>query len=768
MHSPIPRKRSLPAVSAVLFAAMATSQAPTPPEADAARPLAPATTPVPDTVRHALFVSPSPDGTVWARGADWKAAFTAQGMQFVPFLGSDAPRNFPLALRLAGASIGGVQLPLELQQRPTVNGRRIEIARGACVEAYDLAVTQLEQTFTFAQPVGSGALQVRMQIASELLASSDGTGGFRFANARGGVHYGRATAIDAASRSVAVAATCDGEWLTLTVPADFVATAAFPLTIDPVVQTFLLQPGTGTPAMLNGDCAYVGTFNGLYATVHEEAYSQTDHDVFAIGRDRDGNVLATAYVDYTGDYWQTPAIASHRGASQFLVVATKGLPTSNTRIIWGQTLTWNGGTVLTQSVQFPLHQFYYGKNPDVGGDANPSPSAPTGYCVSWEGEGIYAGELYYNLVRTDASLWSTNGLWLDPGTEFVSNPSISKSCGLGAYSQQEWWIVWQKRYSPTDEDIHASRIAVDGVVRQLDLLVDYSGLNDTNPEVSSPTDMTGAGVERFAVVYQRDIPPIGVIAPGHTDIMGQLFNGTTPVSGTVNLTSLLGGSIFDNHYDPCIDTDGQRFALGFTEWGTIFSGNSEPYLATLHVINDTFEVTALPELVSTFSSADDTVKVTSERSGGTFTPRYMATWQTSFGNSGNVHAAFYYGHVALGPTSYFNNSLPGCGPMTLTPSGLPALAQAFQLQLTGSQGIPFLLFGDWLFTPVNVCPACILGVDVNTAITLQTTNVSVFVPPNPNLIAVQFGAQGLDLLAPNACASPLPFALSNMLLITVL
>jgi hypothetical protein len=760
---PLPSARHLvPPILVLSFAALSPAQSPVASGAPAARVLPPATAPA------TPHVDTMPDGTVWARGADWKASFGAHGVTFVPFLGSDAPRNFPLALQLAHASVGAEPLALDLQQRARVAGERVELDRGTCIEAYELRSAGVEQTFTFPRAVRGGALQVRMQVATELAVTTDGAGGWRFCNERGGVHYGRAIAIDAASRTTPVDSACDGQWLVLTVPAEFVATAAFPLTIDPWVSTFSVTPAPIALDQSNTDCAYLGTFFGLYAGVVEEHYSATDHDVLVTARDRDGLIVTSVYVDYTTDYWATPAIASHRGASQFLVVAAKGAPASVGRTIQGRTLTWNGGGVLAMSAQFPIQSFGNGMNPDVGGDPNPSPALPGNYCVTWEG--TINGELYYNLVRTDTSLLATNGSWLDPGPEFVSNPAISKSCGVGATSTQEWVIVWQKRYSPTDEDIHGTRIAHNGTVLTLDFLIDYSGLSDTDPEVSSLTDTTGAGVERFAVVYTRDVPATP-LTPAHSDVMGQAFAGTTSLSGTVNLTQLLNGSIFDNHYHPCIDTDGQRFALGFTQWGSIFSTDTEPYLATLHLVNGTFAVTSFPELLNAYHGPDERMRVTSERSGGTFSPRYMATWQTEHttppSGAGGL-GAFYYGHSNIPPSSWFATTLPGCGTLQLAGSGRPALAQLFTLDLTGASGIPFLMFGNYLPTPFPVCASCILGVDSTTAIFVQTTSLPVFVPPNVGLIDQIFGAQGLDLFAPNGCTTPFTFTLSNTVLITVL
>jgi hypothetical protein len=36
------------------------------------------------------------DGATWARGRTYKASFDAAGVTYIPFLGSNAPRNFPV------------------------------------------------------------------------------------------------------------------------------------------------------------------------------------------------------------------------------------------------------------------------------------------------------------------------------------------------------------------------------------------------------------------------------------------------------------------------------------------------------------------------------------------------------------------------------------------------------------------------------------------------------------------------------------------------
>lgn len=707
-----------------------------------------------------VFVDTAGDGTVWARGRNWKAAFTAGGVEFVPFLGADAARNFPLWLDADEIGTGdGARV---------AGDRRIEIDRRDCVERYDLAPAHIEQSFVFARRPASETMQVRLRVRTELALASGGDGSFTFANERGGVRYGRAIAFDADLRRTFVGSTCDGATLTLTVPDDFVRTATFPVTIDPILQTFTVAPGIGNGfSLLDADCAYVGTFNGLYAAVHEEAFSATDHDVYVTTWDRDGNPGPATYVDYTSAYWAAPRIASHRGASQFLVVAAKGLPALNTRTIDGRTLTWDGASTLTASAQFSISNLGTGKNPDVGGDPNPSPPMPGNYCVTWEAPN--GAGYWYNIVHTDGSLLASNGVWQNPAPfQSVSNVRVGKSCGVGSYTTREWVVVMQKQSFGSNTDILGARLGIDGAVVATSFPIDTSLARETNPEVSSITDPI-EGNECFVVVYQRTIPG-SIAAPQNEDVIAQVFTGTTSLSGPVDMSSLLLTDPIGDQYDPCVDTDGCRFTIGFTEDPAILGTDTIANLATVHVIGGAFNYTELPAALSSYAGPDGHVRVTSERSGGTFTPRYMATWDQTSNATGlsSVHGAFWAGHLAAGATSYFALQSFGCGTLTITPSGLPALGSVFQIDLGNASGIPVVMFGEDLAAPATLCGSCVLGVDPNAFIFLTIGTLSVYVPQDATLIGTSWGAQGMDVFAPAGCAVPFDFTLSDMILVTLL
>src|SRR5262245_4062391 len=57
-----------------------------------------------------LFDQPG-DGRIWATGTTYKASFGADGFVYVPFLGSAAPRNYPVQIALRTVRVGSHDLP---------------------------------------------------------------------------------------------------------------------------------------------------------------------------------------------------------------------------------------------------------------------------------------------------------------------------------------------------------------------------------------------------------------------------------------------------------------------------------------------------------------------------------------------------------------------------------------------------------------------------------------------------------------------------------
>jgi hypothetical protein len=213
---------------------------------------APAQDPLPPASSLTDFVTPihssarhdGSDAGLWAAGRDYKVSFH-DGMVFYPYVGPSRAHQ-PVRWRTTSVRIDGVeQLPAGAPAAPQWSDLRCDYALGPVIERYDVRLEGVEQSFVFTRRV-TGDLVIRGELSTELaVPRADGHGALRLALADGtpAVEYGAAIAIDAAGRSVPVRTSSDGAAITLRVDRDFVATAEFPLVIDPLVRSVLVQSG---------------------------------------------------------------------------------------------------------------------------------------------------------------------------------------------------------------------------------------------------------------------------------------------------------------------------------------------------------------------------------------------------------------------------------------------------------------------------------------------------------------------------------------------
>src|SRR5262249_46073220 len=152
---------------------------------------------------------------------------------------------------------------------------RVTFDRGSVVEAYDLAPDSIEQSFVIPGLPGAGELVLRIAVEGDLSAAETAQG-LEFGGERGAIGYGRATVVDARGRRSAPPTTLAAGGIEIRVPADFLARAAFPVTVDPVISTFATDASAGND--LNADVAYDATTD-RFVTVYERAFSAIDHDV---------------------------------------------------------------------------------------------------------------------------------------------------------------------------------------------------------------------------------------------------------------------------------------------------------------------------------------------------------------------------------------------------------------------------------------------------------------------------------------------------------
>ncbi|MEM9801498.1 MAG: hypothetical protein AAGA20_14315 [Planctomycetota bacterium] len=439
-------------------------------------------------------------GTHWARGRTYKASAGKDGFTYIPFLGSDAPRNHPVHFTLVGVERDGVEIPLEADARVRRSDDRIVLDRGAVQVQYDLALESVEQSFAFSRPPGQGDVTLRLAVTTDLGATLDGSA-LQFTNERGGMRYGEAIVLDDSGRRAAVTSRWTGSGIELVVPADFVDTAQGSLLVDPILSTVLID---GFDAQLiQPDVAY-DEVDDKYLVVYTEIFSGTDFDIFSQFVDATSlGPVFSQYIDQTSENWTNPSVAQLRSTRRFLVAAQAPSVAISVRSDIAGRICEADGTLQAPIVLASATVNYNCSTPDLGGERVNFPNSF--YCLAY-------ARFYSTDADTVAVMIDPDGV---PSTTtmtlggFVSrderSPKVSKSTNTGA---TRFNVAWRNEdLSNGDFWVSAAQIRFDGGAffgpievsprdpnnRPID--IDVSGLS----ERFDPT----TGQQYYAVTYSR-------------------------------------------------------------------------------------------------------------------------------------------------------------------------------------------------------------------------------------------------------------------------
>jgi len=376
------------------------------------------------------------EGALWVRGADYKASFDATGATFVPFLGSDEPRNWPLSVRLVAAEVGGEELAVGAFGHAR-QGDAVALERGLVDEVWELRLREVEQTFVVESLPRQGDLTLKVAFAGDLAAVATPEG-WLFANAKGeGVRCSKAFLRLADGSKKALAANMDGDELVIVVPADLIAAAGFPLVVDPVLATYAVDETSFDN--LDADVAY-DPEGDSWLHVYEEVFSATDSDVYARRRMPNGTIEEVGYAQVgTAFSWRAPRVAYQRIEHLFMIVAeashTTDLGTSDiVGRVWDVGTGWQPWFYIATPVRDA-------KSPDIGGDPYPgAPGEVSYFCVTWQE--VRDTSTRYVIV---ARLWRHTGspasgsVLTDYGDELREHPSVSNSNGTN-----RWGLSWSR------------------------------------------------------------------------------------------------------------------------------------------------------------------------------------------------------------------------------------------------------------------------------------------------------------------------------------
>ncbi len=537
------------------------------------------------------------DGSLWARGAQWKASFDAAGVTYYPAFGKRAPHNCPHVLSPDLVTVGGTALAFDREATAERAGDHVAIDRGAFAETYELAPQSIEEEFVFSELPRGGDLVVRIPIASEL-AACETADGFEFRSDLGRVVYGRATAIDARGRRVgAVSELVDGA-IEIRVDAAFLDGASLPVVIDPLITSIAIDVTSDLD--YQPDAAY-DALNQVWLVVYAEYFSGSDVDVYQQLLDASGAPISGQYIDITGAAWEHPRCANLANAAKFLVVASVTSGT-NPKIIRGR---WVFAQLDNMGPQLTISGGEFGDliNPDVGGD--PSSAITACWCVVYERVlSSTDTDIIVRLVGPDGTTHVGPDYFSNSASTLDEYPSVSKS-----NDGTTWLLAWQRDLSPHSQ-IWAGRMRFDGTVLTAPFSVTNAAFECHVPCASSPLH----GTQRAAIAFEE-------VTQTNYGITIDVFDGPTAISGT----SLYNPNTVDQLV-PSIDSDGQHFTVVYAEAAS--SASEHNIYATDYGLCDTGLVGTQYRIgLGTAASDEEMPRIASAHGAGGPARRYLAVWE---------------------------------------------------------------------------------------------------------------------------------------------
>jgi hypothetical protein len=677
-------------------------------------------------------------GELWAAGATYKAHFAAPGPMIVPPLGSSAPRSLPLWLDLQSITLGeALVLDATTPVAPVQQGMTAVYEHAAGIlERYEARVEGLEQSFVIPTlPAASGDLVVRVGFASELAPRAEGAGLF-FDDGRGfGLRVGGVTGIDANGARASGTVEIVGGVIELRLPASFVASAALPLVVDPLIG------GADTiyddDDSADADAAYDVTFDD-YLVVFERQWSATDVDVYGQRISAAGTLVGTAILFETTitNVATDPAVANCNESNKWLCVWQQD--DGGDDDIIGRACNASDGTL---GSAFTIAGTTASEvDPDVGGEE------VLGFdevMVVWDGTGIRAARVTLP-VAGGSSVATLHTITTDVDD---TAPKISNSGG----GPGNYVVAWERFFtgSPGDNDIYGAVIAYTGTIE----VTAQSILTTIGPDEESVA-VDGDGTN-FALVYEKQ----AASGSGDNDIMCRELTVSTSAGTLVDgPETLLDGDSADE-IDPVIGFTGSGYIV---VWRDGSSG--------LHAVGLKATDCSICELEYTVASGSTpTLGIATEATGGGSGDEALVAYEL-VSTTGSIKSQLL-DTLSGGLTSSLGG---GCGSGGTAGIDCPAKVNSnFKHTLTGAATLDsaFLVIGlERLDLP---CGSCTVVPNPFTGFVIATTTgatgaatVTTQIPNDPAVAGLVIYDQWAVVPGSGSCAA-FGSSFSNALKITI-
>lgn len=510
------------------------------------------------TGKESVSISRNSSGVAYDRGVltgvggDYKVAFERGGALFTPALGDGVPVNQTLRLTFEAARRGdrAVRTGAAELELSGLGDRVVRYRHGDVVERFDVRPDALKQSFVFdRRPAGHGDLVVQLRLETNLEASP----GDRLQrlplmfDGWEAAHVGAVVGVDAAGRRAAGHMNYDGEHLELVLPHDFVATASYPLTLDPPVccGTQLFASGQQNH---RADIAYEPG-SDRYLAVWERVYSATDQDILGHLLSRDnvlqGGLLA---IDTSSERETRPTVCAVAATGRFVVAwVDLNNPIPNTFFtsdIRGRTVDPANGALGADTLLVGL--FGNAQNPCLGGDLSGNDddcilvfeSDTSAAIASREFTAAANGSLteITNRRRTVGSATLTAGVEADP---VISRDAGAAGLFLIAWVRDDQETSLGARYLTENSSFASPEIGVTVGSRVRNLAVSGDG-------------------DEFVVAFER-----AEAAGSKQDIYGFMLEPTGSSSlPQITTQGTLAGEPGEDETDPSIQVSGGRLLLG--------------------------------------------------------------------------------------------------------------------------------------------------------------------------------------------------------------
>lgn len=688
---------------------------------------------------------------IWARGPDWKASFDGREVRFIPIFGAANPRHPRFAMRL---------LADDAPAGPTAAGTTVSYAHDGVLERYECRPAGLEQSFVVLDRASPHASRVVLELDTDLefAGRRDGLGLVFTAPGFGEIRYGMATAIDADGRRVEFAPRFDAGRITLAVPPGFLASARFPLTIDPLISTFAISTTSFDDTA--PDVAYDASTD-TWLVAYRELASGSDGDVKVRRFDGDGTQLEVSYAEATSADAAAPKVANNGDADQFLIV-------------WPQADGLFSGSIRARSHAAGSNSFGVAVEIVAGAQPGRVPGGPVVGGTSVPGADRYlVAWIMFRTTPTPTSLVqsctvSTAGALGTTRTlassAFPENLAINRTARRAA----NWLVAWTHRaltaFAPGD--IRGAVLNGSGTIALGETELEGQVGDDFRPAVAG-------GGDEFLVLWEQEQGALS----GNYDIRAAIVRQNAAgvfarIGNTVNLSNAEPGvNTALDQTDASIDFDGVRYAYAYSESGTTV----RPFGATLLVLGNVIDHQSGHEALTGTGANCSSTNLASQGGAGGPAGTFLAVWQQIASNGSglrNVFGAFYEARASSGGISFLTATcrVRSANPALLV-SPAPSIGLPMSVDLLAVQGTPLLLVGTQQ-APLPLCSTitgnCQLLVSPITSI--AGSRFAALVPADTGLLGARLAFQGLDLGGNNACPSNLfglAFATSDAAIVTL-